>query len=110
MKSSPIVSYAFSENDIKELEEYRDQQEDFRLKRRFIIFLQVIEGVSLDTICKTFKISPKTIDNWFKQYSSKGIDALNTFSYVKKNILTKRTNQKSHKMDQRKCPRKSANH
>ena len=26
------------------------------------------------------------------------------------NILTKRTNQKSHKMDQRKCPRKQGNH
>lgn len=84
MKSNPIASYAFSEDDIKELEEYRDQQEDFRLKRRFIIFLLIIDGVLMDTICKTFKISPKTIDNWFKQYSSKGIDALNTFSYVKK--------------------------
>jgi transposase len=84
MKSNPIVSYAFSEDDIKELEEYRDQQEDFRLKRRFIIFLLIIDGVQIDTICKTFKISPKTIDNWFKQYSSKGINALNTFSYVKK--------------------------
>ena len=94
MKSSPIVSYAFSENDIKELEEYRDHQEDFRLKRRFIIFLQVIEGVSLDTICKTFKISPKTIDNWFNQYSSKGIDALNTFNYVKKKHFYKKNKSK----------------
>jgi transposase len=84
MKSSPILDYQFSANEIKQLTEYRDLQEDYRLKRRFIIFLQVIEGVSLDTICKTFKISPKTIDTWFKQYSSKGIDALNTFSYVKK--------------------------
>lgn len=94
MKSSPIVSYAFSEDDIKELEEYRDQQEDFRLKRRFIIFLLIIDGVLMDTICKTFKISPKTIDNWFKQYSSKGIDALNTFSYVKKKHSYKKNKSK----------------
>ena len=94
MKSSPIVSYTFSENKIKELEEYRDQQEDYRLKRRFIVFLLIIDGVSTDTICKTFKISPKTIDNWFNQYSSKGIDALNTFSYVKKKHSYKKNKSK----------------
>jgi|GEM_PF-4305882 len=43
MKSSPIVSYAFSKDEIKALEEYRDQQDDFRLKRRFIIFLLIID-------------------------------------------------------------------
>ena len=94
MKSSPIVSYVFSRDDIKELEEYRDQQDDFRLKRRFIIFLLVIDGVLIGTICKTFKISPKTIDNWFIQYSLKGIDALNTFSYVKKKHFCKKNKSK----------------
>lgn len=94
MKSSPIVCYTFTEDEIKALEEYRDQQEDFRLKRRFIIFLLVIDGVLIDTICKTFKISPKTIDNWFKQYSFKGIDALNTFSYVKKKHFYKKNKSK----------------
>ncbi|MCP4753542.1 MAG: helix-turn-helix domain-containing protein [Proteobacteria bacterium] len=94
MKSRPISDYTFSENEIKQLTEYRDLQEDYRLQRRFIVFLQVIEGVSLDTICKTFKISPKTVDNWFKQYSSKGIDALNTFSYVKKKRFYKRNRSK----------------
>jgi transposase len=94
MKSSSIVIYAFSEDEIKALEEYRDQQDDFRLKRRFIIFLLIIDGVLMDTICKTFKISPKTIDNWFKQYSSKGIDVLNTFSYTKKKHSYKKNKSK----------------
>jgi len=84
MKSMSIFDYIFSENEIKQLTEYRDQQEDPRLQRRFIVFLLIIENVSLDTICKTFKISPKTVDNWFRQYISKGIEALNTFNYVKK--------------------------
>jgi transposase len=84
MKSMSIFDYTFSENEIKQLTEYRDQQEDPRLQRRFIVFLLIIENVSLDTICKTFKISPKTVDNWFRQYISKGIEALNTFNYVKK--------------------------
>jgi len=94
MKSNPICSYTFSEDEIKTLEEHRDQQEDFRLKRRFIIFLLIIDGVFMDTICKTFKISPKTIDNWFKQYSSKGIDALNAFNYVKKKHSYKKNKSK----------------
>ena len=84
MDSMSIFDYKFSKSDINKLIEYRDQQEDFRLKRRFIVFLLIDEGVSLDTICKSFKISPKTVDNWFKQYVSKGIAALNTFSYLKK--------------------------
>ncbi|MCP3922795.1 MAG: helix-turn-helix domain-containing protein [Desulfobacterales bacterium] len=110
MKSRSIVSYTFSDDEIKALKEYRDRQKDFRLKRRFIIFLLIIDGVSMDTICKSFKIDPKTIDNWFKHYSSKGIDALDTFKYVKKNLFAKRTNQNSPKMDQGKCPWKSRNH
>lgn len=84
MKPRSIFDYTFSENEIKQLTEYRDQQEDYRLKRRFIVFLLITEGVSMDTICSTFKISPKTIENWFKQYFLKGIDALNNFNYVKK--------------------------
>ncbi len=87
MKSRPIFDYKFSENEINQLIEYRDQQEDYCLKRRFIVFILIAEGVSLDTICKTFKVSPKTVDNWFYQYSSKGIDVLNTFSYTKKNVF-----------------------
>lgn len=90
MKSSPIFDYRFSEKEIKQLIEYRDKQEDFRLKQRFLVFLFSTEGVPQDTICKTFKISPKTIGNWFKQYLQKGIDALNIFNYVrKKPFLTK---------------------
>jgi transposase len=84
MESMSISDYKFSKNEINNLTEYRNQQEDFRLKRRFIVFLLIDEGVSLDTVCKTFKISPKTVNNWFKQYASKGIKALNTFNYVEK--------------------------
>ncbi len=80
MKSRAIFKYEFSENEVDQFIKYRDQQEDYRLKQRFIVFILIAEGVSLDTICKTFKISPKSIDNWFDRYSSKGIDALNSFS------------------------------
>ncbi len=87
MKSGAILDYKFSENEIKQLTEYRDLQDDFRLKRRFIVFLLIAEGVSPNTIRRTFKISPKTVDNWFEQYLRKGIDALNTFNYIKKKRL-----------------------
>jgi hypothetical protein len=63
MKSVPIEDYKFSESEIEQLEDYAEKQEDYRLKRRFLVFLLIVESVSLDTICKTFKISPKTVDN-----------------------------------------------
>ena len=90
MKSTKLLisEHDFSKEEIVLLEQYRDNQEDYRLKQRFIIFLQIIDGVSIDTICKTFKISPKSIDNWYKKYVSEGIDSLNVFNYKKKDRIS----------------------
>ena len=84
MINQSIFDYTFSEVQVNQLMKYRDLQEDYRLNRRFMIFILIAEGVSKDIVCKTYKISPKTIENWFKIYVFKGINALNTFNKKKK--------------------------
>ncbi len=93
-KQKSILEHTFSNEEILLLIEYRDNQEDYRLKQRFIVFLLVIDGVPIDTICKTFKLSPKSIDNWFRKYISEGIESLNSFNYKKKGRIS--TVTKSH--------------
>lgn len=82
MKST-IASYSFSKEEIERFEQYRDNQEDYRLQRRFIIFILIANGTPTDTVCKSFKVSPKTIDNWFDKYQREGIDSLNAFNFKK---------------------------
>ncbi|WP_155321285.1 helix-turn-helix domain-containing protein [Desulfosarcina ovata] len=42
------------------------------------------EGIELPVIASIIGKSPKTIENWHKQYTTKGIDSLNSFQYKPK--------------------------
>ena len=79
-----IANYTFSEEEIKKLEEYRDKQEDGRLKLRFVALLMAARGLKLEVVSSVVGKSLKTIENWFKQYLKKGIDSLNSFQYKPK--------------------------
>ncbi len=84
-----IENYTFSEDEIKKLEEYRDKQNDGRLKLRFVALLMAAKGLKLEVIPSVVGKSLKTIENWFRQYLKKGIDSLNSFQYKpKKTYLT----------------------
>ena len=79
----------FSENEIFNLQQYRDNQPDIRLKVRFIALLLLSKGLELTDIASVIGKSIKTIENWHHQYVTKGIDSLNSFQYVpKKTFLT----------------------
>ena len=79
-----VSSYQFSEEEIHRLEHYRDEQQDARLKMRFIALLMLAKGIDLKDIAAITGVAMKTIENWHRQYLSKGIDCLNAFQYKPK--------------------------
>jgi transposase len=84
-----IENYTFTKDEIKLLEEYRDKQDDSRLKSRFISLLAIANGVELTVASQIIGKSIHTIETWFKKYITKGIDSLNSFQYKpKKSYLT----------------------
>ena len=85
-----IANYQFQSNEIQALETYRDEQQDSRLKVRFIALLMLAQGISTEIVAFSIGKSVKTIENWFQQYRTKGIDSLNSFQYKpKQTFLTK---------------------
>ena len=81
--------YQFGENEITALHNHRDNQSDARLKVRFIALLMLAEGFELEKIASIIGKSNKTIEKWHSEYSTKGIDSLNSFQYKpKKSYLT----------------------
>ena len=79
-----VSSYQFTEDEISQLNKYRDDQPDARLKVRFIALLMLAEGVELHTTASVVGKSIKTIENWCYQYTTKGIASLNSFQYKPK--------------------------
>jgi transposase len=79
-----IASYQFQSDEIQALKRYRDEQQDVRLKIRFIALLMLAQGINVEIIASSVGKSVKTIENWFQQYRVKGIDSLNSFSYKPK--------------------------
>jgi Transposase and inactivated derivatives len=84
-----VLDYKFSESEILNLQQYRDNQTDVRLKIRFITLLMLASDLELSSTALVVGKSIKTIENWQRQYITKGIDSLNSFQYVpKKTFLT----------------------
>ena len=74
----------FSDHEIKMVEQYRDAQDDRRLKMRFIALLMLAPQSSLEHVSFILGFSVRTIKNWLDIYFDKGIDALNSFNYKPK--------------------------
>ena len=84
-----VSDYKFDDDKIKKLQDNRDNQSDVRLKVRFIALLMLAEKIELKTIASIIGKSEKTIENWYLQYKTKGIESLNSFQYKpKKSYLT----------------------
>lgn len=79
-----ITDYKFQNDEIQSLKSYRDEQMDVRLKVRFIALLMLAQGISIEIVASSIGKSVKTIENWFQQYKTKGIDSLNSFHYKPK--------------------------
>jgi transposase len=83
-KQMDISAHTFTDAEIIRLKECRDNQPDIRLKVRFIAMLMIAEGIGLASIASIIGKSVKTLENWYRQYLTKGIDSLNSFQYKPK--------------------------
>ena len=79
-----VSNYKFSDQEIELLYQYRDNQDDARLKARFIALLMLAEGIEINKVASIIGKSIKTIENWHRQYVTKGIESLNFFQYKPK--------------------------
>jgi transposase len=79
-----VSNYKFNDQEIELFNQYRDNQDDARLKARFIALLMLAEGIEINKVASIIGKSIKTIENWHRQYQSKGIDSLNFFQYKPK--------------------------
>jgi len=79
-----VSSYSFSDDEITRLEQYRDRQQDARLKVRFMALLMLAKHIPIGDVAAITGKSIKTIENWHRQYLTKGIDSLNSFQYKPK--------------------------
>lgn len=79
-----VSIYKFSDQEIELLKQYRDNQDDARLKARFIALLMLAVGIEINKVAAIIGKSIKTIENWYQQYRSKGIESLNFFQYKPK--------------------------
>jgi transposase len=79
-----VSNYKFSDQEIELLYQYRDNQDDARLKARFISLLMLAEGIEINKAASIIGKSIKSIENWHRQYVTKGIESLNFFQYKPK--------------------------
>jgi len=80
-----VSSYSsFSDQEIVSLQQYRDRQQDARLKVRFIALLMLAKDISITDVAAITGKAVKSIENWHRQYLTKGIDSLNSFQYKPK--------------------------
>ena len=79
-----MTTYNFSHYEIEMLNKYRDQQNDPRLKQRFIALLMIAAEINIATVGSVIGKTVNTINNWLYQYISRGIESLNSFDYKPK--------------------------
>jgi transposase len=84
-----ISDISFSDYEISQLIEFRDNQKNEKLKIRFIALLMLATGFGVEDVALIIGRSVRTIMNWVGIYMSRGIGSLNTFDYKpKKPYLT----------------------
>jgi transposase len=88
-----IRQHAFRQEEIQQLQQYRDKQRDGRLKVRLIALLMLAESMSIDQVAFLIGRSVKMITYWGHQYLTQGIDSLNAFNYKPKKTFLQAANR-----------------
>ncbi len=86
-----LSDYRFTDKEIELLKIYRDKQTDARLKMRFLALLLLAEDIAIETVAIVVGKSVQTIENWRRQYVTKGIESLNSFQYQPKQTFLTET-------------------
>lgn len=101
-----ISGQKFNDDEIKKLKKYRDKQSDIRLKLRFIAILMLAQNIDIETVALIIGKSIKIIENWHRQYVTKGIDSLNFFSIqTQESLLDARTTRSGSRLGKEDKPR-----
>jgi transposase len=79
-----MAAYNFSQDELDNLCNYRDKQNNSRLKTRFIALVMLAMGSEPAFAASVVGKKIITINKWLKQYIFKGIDSLNSFNYKPK--------------------------
>ncbi len=79
-----VSTFQFSDEEIERLQQYRDNQDDARLNARFIALLMLAKGYEISDVASVIGKSIRSIDNWHRQYKTKGVESLNFFQYKPK--------------------------
>jgi transposase len=83
MKSSVFI-HDFTAEEIKILNEYRDKEEKTRLKLRFISLIFLASKTDIEVVASSVGYTVFTIENWYSQYISEGIESLSCLKYTHK--------------------------
>ena len=76
--------YQFSESEIRNLNNCRNNQKDYRLLLRILALLMLSTGLSPKEVSEMVGKTEKTIENWLRQYRTEGLASLNSFKYKPK--------------------------
>jgi transposase len=79
-----ISDYKFSNSEIENLQKYRDNQINTRLKFRFVALLMLAKGICIETVSIIIGKSKQAIESWFNLYVNKGIESLDYYGYKPK--------------------------
>jgi transposase len=79
-----ISDYKFTNNEIENLQKYRDNQTNTRLKFRFVALLMLAKGICIETVSIIIGKSKQAIETWFYLYVNKGIESLDSYDYKPK--------------------------
>ncbi len=84
VRKMDVSTFQFSDEEIERLQQYRDNQDDARLNARFIALLMLAKGYEISDVASVIGKSIRSIDNWHRQYKTKGVESLNFFQYKPK--------------------------
>ncbi len=79
-----MSAHKFTDQEITQLEQYRNNQNNQRLKERFIAIPMISQKINIEIIGIVLGKTTKTIENWYKLYRNEGINGLNFFNYKPK--------------------------
>ena len=77
-------THDFTDDEIEILKKYRDKESNIRLKLRFAALIFIALKTDASVVASGIGISEFTIENWYNQYVSEGIESIASFNYKPK--------------------------
>lgn len=79
-----IFIHEFTADEIEIIKKYRDKESNVRLKLRFAALVFIALKADIQIVASGIGISEFTINKWYNQYVSEGVESLASFNYKTK--------------------------